>query len=99
MSFGQDRTLVWDLQSGTLTQALSEKSAQPITASVNQQNVMTVNQEGIVRIWDEQAGQFVWQASSQIEGSSEIAVSPNHRYVVTWQPDRRLQVWQFDRRN
>ncbi|WP_143467791.1 serine/threonine-protein kinase [Leptolyngbya ohadii] len=97
MSFGKDRTLVWDLKSGTLKQALSEKSTQPVTASVNQSNMMTVNQEGIVRLWDKEAEQFVWQASSQIQAGSEVAISPNHRYVVAWQPNRRLQIWQFNR--
>jgi len=95
LSFGDDRTLVWDLESGALTQAFSQESAQPMTAAANQQHVVTVNQQGTIQVWAEQAGRFEWQASSQLGQGLEVVVSPDQQYLVSWQPNQRLQLWRF----
>lgn len=95
LSFGNDRTLVWDLESGALMQAFSDKSAQPMTTSANHQQVVTVDQAGMLRIWTDQAGQYQWQASRLLEQSPEIAVNVDQHYLVNWQPNRKLQLWRF----
>ncbi|WP_088888823.1 serine/threonine-protein kinase [Leptolyngbya ohadii] len=96
VSFGEDRTMIWNLETGTLAQVLPRESAQPITASANRQSLVTVDRAGMVRIWREDAGWFVWQASSQFEKGAEIALSPNQQYLVSWQPSQRLQLWRFN---
>ncbi|HEY9700186.1 MAG TPA: serine/threonine-protein kinase [Trichocoleus sp.] len=101
LSFGNDRVLVWNLQREELRQACAKNSAKSVTASLNHEDLVTVDEKGVVRLWAEQSGQFVHQQSGEL-GPGElgqnlaVALSPNHRYLASWNANHRLQIWQMN---
>ncbi|WP_416674778.1 protein kinase domain-containing protein [Egbenema bharatensis] len=94
-SFGADRTLVWDIERETLVRVFSEDSANPMTTLLDDQYVVTVHDNGSVRRWTREAGRLVKTVSGGFEQSLDAVLSADHRYLVSWSPTRRLQVWQM----
>ncbi|NJO39902.1 MAG: protein kinase [Cyanobacteria bacterium CRU_2_1] len=96
-SFGEDRTLVWDLDREELVRVFSEDSANPMTTVLDKQHIMTVHDNGIIRVWTRETGRLVTTVSDKkLARNLDVALSPNHRYLVCWSPDQRLHVWQMD---
>jgi WD40 repeat protein len=95
-SFGKDRGLMWDLQREELAQVLPENSANPITASLSDRNIVTVHDNGSIRVWIRQAGRLVPREAGALGQSSEVALSPDHQYLVSWDSNQRLRVWQMN---
>lgn len=94
-SFGEDRTLVWNVEQETLARAFSEDSANPMAMLLDDQYMVTVHNNGSVRRWTREAGRLVTTVSGGFEQSLDAVLSANHRYLVSWSPTRRLQVWQM----
>jgi serine/threonine protein kinase len=95
VSVGDDRALVWNLEREELMQVCSEKSAKTVTASLNDQQMITVNNNGSIRVWGARAGRLVEEKTGDLGQSLNVALSPDHRFLVSWNPDHRLQVWQM----
>jgi WD40 repeat protein len=95
ISIGDDRTLVWNLEREELMQVCSEDSAKTVTASLSDQHMITVNNNGSIRVWGSRAGHLVEAGSGELGQNLDVALSPDHRYLVSWKPDHRLQVWQM----
>jgi serine/threonine protein kinase len=94
LSFGKDRVLLWDLQREELVRVFSEDSAQPVAAFLNDQQMMSVYDNGNIQIWARNTG---WRETT-LSGkwrNLEAALSPNHSYLVCWSADQRLRVWQL----
>jgi serine/threonine protein kinase len=94
-SFGEDRTLEWDIERETLVRVFSEDSANPMMTLLDDQYVVTVHDNGSVRRWTREAGRLVKTVSGGFEQSLDAVLSADHRYLVSWSPTQRLQVWQM----
>jgi serine/threonine protein kinase len=95
MSFSKDQTLVWNLQQEELVRVFAGDSTNPITAALNTQRLLSVEDNGSIRVWTRKTG---WQGMT-IPGKWKnlgAALSLDHRYLVCWSPDRKLRVWQVD---
>lgn len=97
-SVGKDRGLMWDLKREELVTVFPQDSANAIATSFNEQNIVTVHDNGSVRVWMHKAGRLV-QRSGALGQNLGVALSPNHRYLVSWSADRRLRVWQLNASN
>ncbi|XGV97373.1 MAG: protein kinase [Leptolyngbya sp. BL-A-14] len=95
-SVGKDRGLMWDLKREELATVFPQDSANTIAASFNEQNIVTVHANGGLRIWMRKAGRLVQRESSALGRNLDVALSPNHRYLVSWGTDQRLRVWQLN---
>ena len=95
-STGSDRALMWDLKREELVTVFPQDSANTIATSFNAQNIVTVHANGSVRVWMRQAGQLVQRESGELGRNLDVALSPNHRYLVSWSADQRLRVWQLN---
>ncbi|HEY9882562.1 MAG TPA: serine/threonine-protein kinase [Thermosynechococcaceae cyanobacterium] len=98
-SIGKDQALLWDLKREELATVFPKNSANAITASFNAQNIVTVHDNGSLRVWMRKAGQLVQGESSALGQSLGVALSPDHRYLVSWRADQRLRVWQLHANN
>lgn len=96
MSFGKDRGLMWDLNREELMTVFPEDSANPVTASLNEQNIVTVHDNGSIRVWIPKAGRLVKREVGALDRNLNIALSPDHHYLVSWSSDHRLRVWEMD---
>lgn len=95
-SFGKDRGLAWDLRREELVSVFPDASAKPLAASPNQQRIVTVDENGGIRVWQHESGKLVMRQAGKVDRNMDVVLSPNHRYLVSWSPDRRLQVWQIN---
>lgn len=95
-SFGDDRTLEWDLEREELVQVFSTDSANPITATLNDRQMITVHDNGSIRVWTRQAGDLVSTLSNELGRNVNVAFSPDHHYLVSWSPTERLRIWQVN---
>jgi WD40 repeat protein len=98
-SVGKDQALLWDLEREELATVFPKNSANAITASFNAQNIVTVHDNGSLRVWMRKAGQLVQGESNALGQSLGVALSPDHRYLVSWRADQRLRVWQLHANN
>ncbi|NJR65564.1 MAG: WD40 repeat domain-containing protein [Leptolyngbyaceae cyanobacterium CRU_2_3] len=96
-SFGEDRTLVWNLEQEGLMRAFPESSAQPVATLLNQHRAVTVNNDGNIRVWSPQ-GNLMATMPSKCAKNASVVLSPNHRYLVGFSPDKRLRIWQMSAR-
>lgn len=95
ISFGKDRGMMWDLKRETLAQVLPEASADSIMVSKCKRNIMTVHSNGSIRAWIPKDGQLVMQEAGRLDNPKNIAFSPSHDYLVSWNADQRLRFWQI----
>lgn len=95
-SFAKDRGLMWDLKREELEVVFPEKSADTIAASLNHQNLITVHNDGKVRVWLRRSERLVPEDVGILGKNENVAISPNHHYLVSWNSDQRLRVWQID---
>ena len=95
-SVGKDRGLMWDLKREELVTVFPQDSANAIAASFNEQNIVTVHDNGSIRIWVRKAGRLIQREADALGRNLNVAVSPNHRYLVSWGTDQRLRIWQLD---
>jgi serine/threonine protein kinase len=96
LSFGEDRVLAWDMNREELMLASSEEAAKPMTAFLNGKYMVSVYDNGNIRVWTRKAGQLVKTISGQLGQNLRVVFSPNRHYLVRWSPDHRLQVWQMN---
>ena len=96
ISFGKDRGLMWDLNREVLVQILPEASANPILISKCNRNIMTVHSNGSVRTWIPQSGSLAMQEAGTLEHPKNVAFSPDHDYLVTWNANQRVSFWQIN---
>ncbi|XHX78635.1 MAG: protein kinase [Stenomitos frigidus ULC029] len=94
-SVGKDQALMWDLKREELATVFPKNSANAITASFHNQQLVTVHGNGSLRVWMQKAGQLVQGESSALGQNLGVALSPDHRYLVSWHVDRQLRVWQL----
>lgn len=94
-SFGKDRGLMWNLNREELEQVLPKESANPRTVSCYKQHLMTVHDNGSLRLWVRKAGQFVMRKAGELGRNTDVVLSPDHHYLVSWSPDQRLRIWQI----
>lgn len=95
VSFGKDRGLMWDLKREALAQVLPEASANSILVSKCNRNIMTVHSNGSIRAWIPKNGRLEMQETGRLENPKNIAFSPNHDYLVSWNTNQRLRFWQI----
>ncbi|HEY9628236.1 MAG TPA: serine/threonine-protein kinase [Coleofasciculaceae cyanobacterium] len=96
-SFGEDRTLVWDLQQEGLMRAFPENSAQLVTTLLGKQHAVTVHNDGNIRVWSPK-GNLMATLPSKCGQDVAVALGPNHRYLVGFNQDKRLRIWQISSR-
>jgi len=96
LSFSQDRTLVWNLKREELALVFPQDAPAPMTASLDDQNVVTVHTNGDLRVWAYKTGKPVSRSVGALGQSLDVAISANHRYVASWNADQRLRIWQMD---
>ncbi|MCL6433555.1 MAG: serine/threonine protein kinase [Leptolyngbyaceae cyanobacterium HOT.MB2.61] len=95
-SFGKDRGFAWDLKQEELALVFPEKSANSIAASLSHQNLVTVHDNGSIRIWTRKRGRLVPREAGTLGRNLDIALSPNHHYLVSLSSNQRLRVWQMN---
>jgi serine/threonine protein kinase len=98
-SFGKDRGLAWDLRREELVSVFPEASAKSLTASLDQQRIVTVDENSRIRVWQREADRLVMKQAGELDRNLGVALSPNQRYLVSWSPDRHLQIWQINTRS
>ena len=94
VSFGKDRTLVWNLDRQELAHVLSEDSAKPVTALADNRYITTVHNNGNIRIWTAKTGRLVMTISG-LGQNLEATLSPDRDYLVSWNPNHPLRVWRL----
>jgi hypothetical protein len=95
VSLGKDRALAWDLDQEKLLQALPENSANPMSVSMNHHHFVTVHDDGSIRTWLHQTGEFIIKNEKGSEQNLLAALSPDHSYLVDWTSDQRLHIWKI----
>ncbi|MGG6264907.1 protein kinase domain-containing protein [Leptolyngbya sp. AN03gr2] len=95
VSFGKDRGLMWDLKRETIAQVLPEASANSIMVSKCKRNIMTVHSDGSIRAWIPKEGKLVMQETGKLDNPRNIAFSPNHDYLISWNVNQPLRFWQI----
>jgi serine/threonine protein kinase len=98
VSYGKDRTLRWNLKSEELDQVFSRDSATTgsVTASASQQDMIMVDQKGMVRVWNYKVKSPRSRELGKLSQDLTVALSPNHRYMACWKPDHPLRLWQIN---
>ena len=96
ISFGKDRGLMWDLNREALVQVLPEASANPTSISRCDRNIITVHSNGSIRTWIPESGNLVMRESGTLERPANVAFSPNHDYLVTWNANQQVRFWQIN---
>ncbi|MBF2025175.1 MAG: serine/threonine protein kinase [Oscillatoriales cyanobacterium C42_A2020_001] len=94
ISFGKDRGLMWDLKREELMEMLPKDSANPIATSFSDRYIITVHENGSIRIWTRDTGKLVAKNNNGSHRNRNAALSPDHRYLASWDTDRRLHLWQ-----
>lgn len=95
ISFGKDRGLMWDLSREALVQVLPDASANSILVSRCDRNIITVHSNGSIYVWVPKFGKLVMREVGTLEQPLNVAFSPNHDYLVSWNANQRLQFWQI----
>ncbi len=95
ISFGKDRGLMWDLNREALVQVLPEASANPVMVSRCDRNIITVHRNGSIHAWIPQVDKLVMREVGTLEQPKNVAFSPNHDYLVSWNAKKQLQFWQI----
>jgi serine/threonine protein kinase len=93
-SFGKDRALVWDLNREELVQVLSEDSAKPVAALVDDRYITTVHDNGNIRLWACKTGRLALTISG-LGQDLDATLSPDRQYLVSWSPAQMLRVWRL----
>lgn len=100
VSYGKDRTLLWNLKNEELSQIFTQNSADLVTASITtagqSQDMMMVDREGRVRIWDYKTKSTRSRELGKLSQDLTIALSPDHRYMVCWKKNHPLRLWQIN---
>lgn len=94
-SFGKDRGMVWNLQQEELVQVLPESSASSLGASRCHRHVMTIHDDGTIRVWVPKAGRLVMRKAGTLERNTNATLSPDHHYLASWSANQGLRVWQL----
>lgn len=100
VSYGKDRTLLWNLKNEELSQIFTQNSADLVTASITtagqSQDMMMVDREGRVRVWDYKTKSTRSRELGKLSQDLTIALSPDHRYMVCWKKNHPLRLWQIN---
>lgn len=94
-SFGQAHSMVWDLKQEALVRVFPKKAENLVTASLCDQHIVTVHNNGSIRIWTYRTGKLVATETNRLGTNVSIALSPDHRYIVSWSAEQPLQLWQL----
>ena len=94
ISFGKDQGLMWDLNREQLTQVLPS-SADTVLVSNCDRNLMTVHGNGHIRTWTSENGRLVMRESGKLDNPKNIAFSPTHDYLVSWNANPQLRFWKI----
>jgi hypothetical protein len=95
VSFGKDRTLIWNLNREELVSVLPKESGTRMAASVHDQTIVTAHDNGSIQVWTYKDKQAASRGTSELGQNLDMVLSPNHHYLVSWSPDQRLRVWQM----
>lgn len=100
VSYGKDRTLLWNLKNEELSQIFAQNNAVPVTASISttgqRQDMVMVDREGRVRIWDYKTKSTRSRELGKLSQDLTIALSPNHRYMACWKKSQPLRLWKIN---
>ncbi|MCY7274439.1 MAG: serine/threonine protein kinase [Phormidesmis sp. CAN_BIN44] len=96
ISFGKDRGLVWDLNREALVQAPPEACANSILVSRCDRNIITVHSNGSIHTWVPKVSKLVMRELGTLEQPTNVAFSPDHDYLVSWNANKHLQFWQIN---
>ncbi|HIK15894.1 MAG TPA: serine/threonine protein kinase [Leptolyngbyaceae cyanobacterium M33_DOE_097] len=96
LSFGKDHNFAWDLKQKKLIHVFPKGAANPVTASACGQHIITVHDDGSLRVWSYKSQKLVMRESKQLGKNLNVALSPDHRYLASWGDDQRLRVWQLN---
>ncbi len=100
VSYGKDRTLLWNLKNEELSQIFAQNSADLVTASITtvgpHQDMLMVDREGRVRIWDYKTKSTRSRELGKLSQDLTVALSPNHRYMVCWKKNHPLRLWKIN---
>lgn len=94
-SFGEDRTLVWDIEQEQLVRAFPEDAAKPLTSLLSNHQLMTVLDNGSIRIWTRKATRSAAAVSETLGHNLNVVLSADHQYLVSLSPDQHLRFWQM----
>lgn len=92
-SFGQDRTLAWNLETAELIRVFPPESAQATNGALRDRHLITIHTDGTVRLWDRITGQLI-KTITRLNGLS--ALSPDGQYLVNYGSNQRLKIWQLE---
>jgi serine/threonine protein kinase len=96
LSVGKDRAFLWDLSREELVSTLSDQAANPVVGSMCDRHLMTVHPNGTLRLWVQKNGEILPKGSVQLAPNATVSLSPDHRYLASWNRDRHLQIWRID---
>ena len=89
LSVGKDQGLLWDLKREELVMVFPKESANAITASFNDQNIVTVHDDGSLRVWLRQSRAVSARRDrGALQRHADVALSPDHHFLVSWNADR-----------
>lgn len=94
VSVGDDRVLVWNLQQEELLRVSPKHPSPIVAASIRDRRVLTVNQRGQLQTWNLDTGktEVVHTPDAQ---PTQATFSPSGRYLLAWNRDRQLTLWQY----
>lgn len=91
-SFGSDRALVWNLNTGELVKAFPAQSAQVADAAITESHLVTLHTNGALRVWERETGNLQ-RTIDPPDGQNLL--SADGRYLVNHGREQRLKVLQI----
>lgn len=90
-SFGTDRLIAWDRQTGAIKQVFPKESGNIVEARWRDNNLLTRQRSGNLQLWNPTTGRLIKSLS---ENSPLSTLSPDARYFVSY-TNQELKVWQI----
>jgi WD40 repeat protein len=90
-------TVVWDVTSRSVLHTIEhDAGVRTVAFSPDSSQLLTVADDGILRLWDTNSGELVQQLVGHTSGVLFVDFSPNGRYIVSSGRDDNLFVWDLE---
>lgn len=90
-SFGADRAVAWNTNTGEIKQVFSQESSNIVEARWNRSNLITRQEDGTIQLWNPTSGHLL-ETLAHVNGLA--ALSPDAQYLVNYDSSK-ITVWQL----
>lgn len=90
-SFGKDRAIAWDVNNNKILKVLPSESAGAIEVRWLGTHLLTLHEDGHIRLWDPQSGRLM-ETLNSVHGKT--VVSPNAQYIAN-AVNQEINIWKL----